>query len=303
MNTKLTLAAAGIVVAIAGVAAGLTFGARGVGPSAGALSLLNPHVARSDSDSPILWFGAPPRGDRVQSDALYKPIAALLSRATGLPVKYRYTSNWLTYQSRIAGGEDAIDLTGPHFVDWQIKNQGYTPVARLSGDLRYVVFAEGQNIPANMAALAGDSICTMAPPWLGALVLQTQFPNPARQPALVAQTSFQQILSSVRAGKCKAGIVPLNYYNSVVTGHDGMIWMSPRGLKNQGFTLAPRVAPDARQEIRAALLGPAGTDATKNLRHAMHAEGPLKPASASDYAGDQALLRGVWWFGGNLRTR
>ncbi|MHB8254394.1 MAG: phosphate/phosphite/phosphonate ABC transporter substrate-binding protein [Acidiferrobacter sp.] len=237
-------------------------------------------------------FIAPPRQGPAAAQAIYGTIAQFLSRATGAPIVFRYTSNWLTYMNDVRTNKADIYFDGPSFIGWRIARWHDKVAVALSGSLNFVVVAKvgGPAIP-HIKDLVGRSICAFSPPNLGTLTLDSWFRNPERQPYTIVIHNFVDGIHKILAGKCVAAIEPLPVYKHMVAQFPGqlrVIYKAPP-LPNQGFSISATVPRALRHKIIAALLSPAGRVATKPLRD-MFGHKDLVAVQDSAYLPDRKLL-------------
>ncbi len=191
-----------------------------------------------------LILGAPPRESRAQGDAVYEPIAQFLTRVTGQKVVYHYVDNWLSYQSDLLNGKYDIVFDGPAFISWRIAKFGWSPLAKLPGKLKFVVIVQKNNSAQNINDIVGYTLCGFAPPNLATLVIQFQFKNPSRQPALQAVRTFSQAYHRVVTGRCQAGIMQLKLFQHMnAQTHAVRVIFTSKPLPNQAFSAGPRVPP------------------------------------------------------------
>jgi hypothetical protein len=92
-----------------------------------------------------LVLSSPPRLTSAAEEKIYHPVAALLSKVIGEPVSYRHPGSYLLYQQEMRSGKYDIVLDGPAFIDWRMQRLGHVPVARLDGDLTFVVSVRRDN--------------------------------------------------------------------------------------------------------------------------------------------------------------
>ena len=244
-----------------------------------------------------LILGAPPRESRAQGDAVYEPIAQFLTRVTGQKVVYHYVDNWLSYQSDLLNGKYDIVFDGPAFISWRIAKFGWSPLAKLPGKLKFVVIVQKNNSAQNINDIVGYTLCGFAPPNLATLVIQFQFKNPSRQPALQAVRTFSQAYHRVVTGRCQAGIMQLKLFQHMnAQTHAVRVIFTSKPLPNQAFSAGPRVPPALRARIAESLLSPQGTAAAHKLLAEFKAS-RLVPATTQEYSGLAPLLRNVWGFG------
>lgn len=245
-------------------------------------------------------FAAPPRETAKVGEATYGPIADYLSKSIGIHVIYRHPPDWPTYIERMQ--HDAYDLVfdGPHFVSWRIAKRGHVPLVKLPGSLDFVVITRRDN-PAvtELSDLAGRAICGHAPPNLATLTLQAQFPNPTRQPMIIATEGFLNAFKGVIEKHCDGAVLPSKIYARLDQGkYEGAtrVLFKSRPVPQQAFTASRRIPPEIRQKIIQALLAPDARKPTAKLRQRFAGGQSFLAATAADYQGLDALLKGIWGF-------
>jgi ABC-type phosphate/phosphonate transport system substrate-binding protein len=202
-----------------------------------------------------------PKGTQQTESALLEPVAALLTQAVGKPVVYEYSENWLAYQKRMLEGRYDIIFDGPHFVGWRLAAFDHEPIVKLPGRHVFVVVTRQDNAQIKrIEDLAGRGVCAHAPPNLGTLILQSLFPNPARQPRIVETKGWDGAYRGLAQGKCVATILPEKNLAKFDNGPEKTTRLvySHRVLPNQAMTAGPRVDERTRNLIETALLSEAG---------------------------------------------
>lgn len=244
-----------------------------------------------------LIFGAPPRESQAQADAVYGPIAQLLSNATGQKVTYKFVDNWLSYQSDILKGAYDIVFDGPAFIGWRMAKFGWEPLVKLPGQLRIVAIVNNSNTKIkNLSDLEGYTVCGFSPPNLATLTVQYEFTNPSRQPNIIAVKTAADSYHGVLSGKCVAGIMNAKIFKILDKKSQAMrVVFESKPLPNQAFSVGPRITPDMREKITNALMSPQGSIATQQLRAQFKADHFL-PATDQEYAGLGRYMRDVWGF-------
>lgn len=243
-------------------------------------------------ESYVLAF--PPRDATTKAQETYEPIAALLSQVIGKPVVPRYIDNWLTYQKEMKADAHDIVFDAPAFIGWRVAKFGHVPLVRLRGDLTFsVIVNKDERHIQQMKDLAGRPVCAFPPPNMATLFFQDQFNNPARQPRVVHIDNFKDAFQGLLAKRCQAAVIPAVMVQKLdPNGIMRVIHQSAR-YPNPGFAASPRVSPELRNKIAAALLSPEGTAATGVLR-AGFGNVPLSGADAHEYDGLGLLLRDIW---------
>ncbi len=212
---------------------------------------------------------APPRQSQTQEQAVYGRIAQFLAQATGAPIRFRYTSNWLTYMAEVHGNKADIYFDGPSFVGWRIARWHDHAAVALSGHLKFVLVAKkGGPSLSKVSDLVGRSVCAFSPPNLATLTLDSSFTNPERRPYIVVIHSFREAARNVIDGNCMAALEPLPVYKHQSAQFPGKLRLAGKipGLPNQAFSLSNAMPSALREKIIAALLSPAGRAATAPLR-------------------------------------
>lgn len=244
-----------------------------------------------------LILTAPPREKPDAGKAQYGPLAAELSELLGEKVTYQQPKGWLFYQRDMRADRYDIVFDGPHFISWRIKQFEHTPVAKLPGKLGFVVVTAKDNKNINdLEDLVNVSICSIAPPNLSILTVLAKFDNPVRNPKQVsAKGGMPGVYKAYKAGKCEAAVFRDKFYAKKVPEEERaalkVIYESVP-ITNQGISVSPRVSPEQRALIAAALTEV--IDATKPIlkRFAPKAK-KMVPASPKDYDVDYELLTGV----------
>lgn len=244
-----------------------------------------------------LILSSAPRESKEREEAIYKPIADLLSKASGEKVTFRYGDNQLTYQSEMRRGAYDIVFDGPAFAGWRMARLKHVPLVKFPGNLSFVAFVKKDDGRLHdLKDLAGRKICSFAPPNLAALVVLDEFDNPARQPLIVEVQSFQGAYKGVLEGTCAGGIMQAKLYHETDKDANAtrMLFQS-KPVPNQVFTAGPRVTPEARDKMTKALLSPEGAAATQKLRDMFKVPG-LLPATPEEFQGLGKLLRDTYGF-------
>ncbi|MBI5612700.1 MAG: PhnD/SsuA/transferrin family substrate-binding protein [Gammaproteobacteria bacterium] len=245
-----------------------------------------------------LVFTAPPRESAAKAKEVYQPIADFLSKISGQKVVFRYTDNWLSYQSDMRKGLFDIVFDGPAFIGWRMAKLDHTPLVKLPGNLAFVVVVKKDNTAVKeLKDLAGRKLCGFAPPNLATLTVLVEFTNPARQPLLVETKGFQAAYKAVVDGKCDAGILQTKLWQDFDKEKSATKPVfNSKPVPNQAFSAGgPRVSPELRAKFAEALMTEDGKAATKLLRDEFKGQ-DFVPAKKEEYEGLGALMRDVWGF-------
>ena len=245
-------------------------------------------------------FSAPPRGSVEAETKTYKPIAELLSKATGKQIEYKHPGNWLTYQNDMRAGKYDLVFDGPHFVSWRMARVQHEPLVSLPGKLAFAIGVKKDSRFDSIDSLAGRPVCGMAPPNLATLSLYSLFPNPVRQPVVVEVKSFKEGYEKAMIGKrCVAMVVRDKAFNKLNKQNEaGRILFKTGGIANQAFSAGPRFNAKDKEKITQALLDPdVGKNYLQDFFGRFNKKGkPLHRATAEQYQAHAMLLKDVWGF-------
>jgi len=243
-------------------------------------------------------FTSPPRETAEKGEEMYKPIAEMLTKATGKKFVYKYPDNWLVYQSEMRAGKYDVIFDGPHFSGWRIRQLQHTPLAKLPQPHVWVVIARADSPTiASVKDLVGRKVCVHAPPNFGTLTLQSLFDNPSRQPYLVEIKGWKEAFQGMVAKRCDGTILPVtNLKNFDEDGKLAKVIHKHQPYPNQAITAGPRITPDMRARIIDALNAPEGKAATAALRERFTKGKDLVPANSEEYMDVSLVLRNYWGF-------
>jgi len=249
-------------------------------------------------------FTAPPRESSERGDKEYGPIATYLSNATGNRFEYRHYNYWPIYVRDMQAGKLDLIFDGPHFISWRIEKLNHTPLARLPGKLEFVVVAlEGDKGVSSLNDLAGRLVCGHVPPNLATLTLLREFSNPLRQPQIHEVHGFKSAYQGLIGGTCQGAVLPNVKYARMVGSETLLtktkVLFESKSLPNQGFSAGARIPEKLQEAIRAALISPAGINATAGLRARFAGADRLVATNSSEYGGFSHLLMNYWGFEAN----
>jgi len=256
------------------------------------LFLVTPTTLAND-----LILSAPPREPLEKARQLFQPIADHLTRTLGRPVVFRYSRNWLTYQSDMQKDLYDIVFDGPHFVSYRMTRHQHIPMVKLPGNLVFAIIAKKDSNHINkIEDVNGRLLCAPAPPNLAALTAQAQFTNPSRQPIMVNTKGLPQAYEGLISNKCVAASIPNKLIQKFDKDKNAVkVIFESQGVPNQAITVSPRLDAAQRAKFTEALLSDAGKLATANLREAYNAK-EFVPATTKEYENHYLLLKDVWGF-------
>ena len=244
-----------------------------------------------------LVLTSPPRESASKAREVFQPIAEYLSRVLVQPVVFKYSDNWLSYQSEMQKDLYDIVFDGPHFVSWRSAKLHHVPMVKLPSQLSFVIVArkDSQNLN-SLNDLNGRPLCTPAPPNLGALIVLHEFTNPVRQPQLKNTAGFPQAYEGMIAKKCLAAVLQIKIFEKLDKDKQlAKILFQSKGMPNQAFTASPRINDALRKRIIEALLSEQGKQVTKKLRDEYNGQ-DFVPATAEEYQDIHLLLKDIWGF-------
>lgn len=244
-----------------------------------------------------LVLTSPPRESEQKAREIFQPIAEYLSRALDQPVTFRYSDNWLSYQSEMQKDKYDIVFDGPHFVSYRTTKHHHTPLVKLPGKFIFVLIARKDNQRINkIEDVYGRVLCAPAPPNLGALTILSLYPNPARQPVLMDTKGFPQAYEGLLSGKCSAAAMQIKIFEKLDKDRKAMkVLYESKGLPNQAITASTRLDAAQRARLTEALLSDSGKQATAKLREEYNGQDFI-PASAEEYQTPVEYLKDVWGF-------
>lgn len=288
------------------IAAGLgtiAFSIAGARPEAVQIALATPdHTAIKTPASPatetdVLTLSAPPRDSEELGRMRFEPVAEYLSKALGKKVEYRHPGSWGVYQGAMQKGAYDIVFDGPHFNGWRMEKLSHSILVKAPGDFSQVIFVRKASAATDIKQLTGRKICAHAPPNLGTLVMQGAFDNPARQPAIVAMDGYSHIYQALLDGKCAAAVLPKKLLDKFDHERGAMrVVYQSKPMPNQAFSAGPRISPEDRARLAAALLAPEAAAPTAKMREAYTGGKAFVAASNAEYAGLGEYLRNEWGY-------
>jgi hypothetical protein len=248
-------------------------------------------AATSPNASAPLILGAAPRFG-AKDMAIFDAMAAYLSGVIHRQVVFQPAPSFSIYQGNVQTDQYDLVVDGAHLTGWRVKKRNYDVLARMSGEMRFVVITPVKSDITAVSVLAGRTMCTMNPPNLGFLVLRSLF-SPLRQPGIRPSQDLADVYNGVRDKKCDAGILPLALVKKLdPTGATVRIIYQHEPILNEALSAGKRVTAEEKRKITEALLS-SNRDKNLELYQAsyMLAEHFVK-ASNSDYIPFARLLDG-----------
>ena len=230
----------------------------------------------------------------AQAQAVYKPLLAYLSKATGQNFILKTSGNYHVYWRDMRGNAPTdFAFEEAHFTDYRINRQRFTPLVRTVDPTKFVLLVDSTNETGGANGLIGRRIASMSAPSLGYLLLGELYKNPIAQPEIQsAAASWKDGVEMVFAQESEGAMVP----GYIATTYPNLVSVATsRDFTGRAFSAGPKVPPDVRKKVTDALLAlhknPALFDVISELGTTQ-----FVPATAAEYAGNERLLRGVFGY-------
>jgi len=262
-----------------------------------ALTLLNAFsISNARAD---LVLTAPPRESVARGAELYGPLAQVLTIQLGQTVVYERARDWIEYATNMKADAYDIIFDGAHFAAWRIKHLGHAPVAKLPGELTFLVVSHKADPSlTRLRDLIQGQLCSQASPNLGTMAVLAAFTNPLIQPDLYEVANANDVYTSFKAGKCRAAVFQDKYMNRLSDEEKSnlrVLYSSSR-YPDQTVTVSKRVTDRQRAVLTELLTRPAGIAATQELLKQFTKQAKRFDAvQPKEFAGMEALLEGVLW--------
>ena len=246
-----------------------------------------------------LVLTSPPRESAARSEELYGPLAQLLTEQLGVAVVYARARDWIEYSSNMKRDKYDIIFDGPHFAAWRMKHLGHTPVAKLPGELSFVVVShKDDKTQTRMRDLISAPLCAQASPNLGTMAVLAQFTNPLIQPDLYEVANVTEVYELFKSGKCKAAVFQEKFLNKLPPEERSQlrVMFTSSHYPDQTVTVSKRVTDRQRAVLAELLTRPSGIAATQELLKQYTKQAKrFDPVRPQEFSGLEALLEGVLW--------
>jgi len=260
------------------------------------LACLNPLVMLSAADE--LVFSTAPTQPPAETLKMYQPIVDHLARVTGEKIVLKPAKNFLEYTAGIQQKKYDILFDGPQFVGWRMQQYGHKVIARLPGQIVFVVVARKDSGITDYKKLVGRKVCAFASPNLLTLGFLNQYPSPASQPIMVRVKSFKESLDCVKKGDGIASVMRDKFWEKRTPEQKHglqLIYTTKSPYPHRAFSVSKRVNRKTRLAILNALLDDAVSVPGAAVFNKFRSK-KFMPASAREYKGMGALLSPVWGF-------
>lgn len=255
-------------------------------------------VTATTTTSNKFVFTAPPRESAERGEELYAPIAAYLSKVTGTKIVYKHPATWGLYRTEMLNGDYDIIFDGGHFADYRARKLGYHIVAKIPTLQQFAIIVRKDDKASSVDDLVNQTFCSPPPPNQGALHALAVFKDPARQPITVPITSkfWPTVYKGVASGRCRGGILIMAILKKLNKNGAVRILHKTPTQPNQAFSIGPRVSPELRAKIAAALIAPEASVATEALRQRFKVGDSFVAANDAEYVGLGDLLKNQFGF-------
>lgn len=223
----------------------------------------------------------------------YQPLADYLMVQTGHKFIIKTHKNFFTYWERMKKSKDFdFVLDAAHFTDFRVQRQNYTVLAKFPDTVSFTVVCGEDNLVFDMEELISKKIATMPSPGLGAIRLNSMFPNPVRLPYFVQMQNSNEAIQKVIDGEVDAAIIP----TPLVRQHDDLnTILSTEPVPHMALSAASYIPSDVLGKVKQALLNANETQAGKEMLSHLNIAA-FEPATNSVYHGYAELLDGVFGY-------
>lgn len=223
----------------------------------------------------------------------YIPLAKYLSDKSGHNIEIRSYRNFLTYWARMQKASDMhFMLDAAHFTDYRVQRKKYRVLAKFPDTVSFTVVTGEENFIFEMEELISKRIATMASPGMGAVRLNSMFPNPVRLPFYIEASDSVDAVNRVLDGSVDAAIIP----SPLVGNYDNLnSVISTEPVPHMAFSASPDVPDEVALAVKKALLDAIKTPEGKKMLEQMNIE-YFEDADAELYAGYADLLEGIFGY-------
>ena len=223
----------------------------------------------------------------------YQPLVKYLSNKTGHVFTVKSYRNFLTYWARMQKAKDMhFILDAAHFTDYRVKRKNYKVLAKFPDTVSFTVVTGEESFVFEMDELISKRIATMASPGMGAVRLNSMFPNPVRLPFYIEASNAVDAVERVLDGNVDAAIIP----SPLVGNYESLNTVaSTEPVPHMAMSASPEVPDEVAMAVKQALIEASSTPAGKKMLEEMNIE-YFEDADAKLYAGYAELLDGVFGY-------
>jgi len=248
-----------------------------------------------------LVFVAQPQETYQTGEAIFEPVARLLTEKTGQPWEYQHPDNQLNFVDMLVEDRAELYLGDPHFVGYLMEANQQRVVAQVP-DQEWVLIAPqsstgrllGSRVTSSFSCTEAPT-CALPPPDLGMLLfsnLQVFANNALRHPMLVSVEDVTNVVEGVLGERCFCGVTRQALLRNLPeTDRERLAVRELRTTLGAAFTASDRVSPALADQIQAALLSPEGREATRAMRERLYAgAGLMEPVEPERYLSSAGML-------------
>ena len=223
----------------------------------------------------------------------YQPLADYLSKVTGERFHVLTHKNFLTYWERMkkSKGFDFV-LDAAHFTDYRVERKDFKVLAKFPDTVSFTVITSEDNLVFEMQELISKKIATMAPPGLGAIRLDSMFPNPVRLPFYIQVDNSTEAANKVVDGTVDAAIIPTPLVGQF-EGVNTVLTTDP--VPHMALSASNEIPEALAAKVQKSLVEATNTPEGRKMLEALNIE-RFDTASNADYAGFAKLLEGVFGY-------
>ena len=230
----------------------------------------------------------------AQAEAVYQPLLAYLSQATGHQFVLKTATNYHVYWRDLqSSNKTDFAFEEAHFTDFRIDRLGFTPLVRVAEGTRYSLLADAPVAEGGIQGLIGYRVVSMPAPSMGYLLLGELYSNPIAQPEIQSvAASWRDGVEMIFAQETEAAMVP-NYiaqlYPNLTTVSES------REFTGRALSAGGTVPADVRKAVTEAMMKLHEDPSVYEVLVELGAS-QFVPATAAEYAGSERLLRGVFGY-------
>jgi hypothetical protein len=183
-------------------------------------------------------------------------------------------------------------LDAAHFTDYRVQRKGYKVLVKFPDTVSFTVVTGENNFVFDMEELISKKIATMASPGMGAVRLNSMFPNPVRLPFYIEASDSVDAVQKVIDGRADAAIIP----SPLVGNYESLnSVLSTDPVPHMAMSASPEVPDEVALAVKQALLDATKTPEGKKMLEEMRIE-YFENADAQVYAGYAQLLEGMFGY-------
>lgn len=252
-------------------------------------------AGNASAQSTELVLAVQPILSETETRTAFAPLADFLSRLAGRTVRLRVFPSFFAYWSETTAGNEKHDLAidAAHIADYRVRKHQFLIVAKQPDTVSYSLIVKEGAPYMDANDLVGRKVATLGIPSMETMRMDTLFPNPSRQPVLVASGHSGESLESVRRGNIAGAMVPTRLVSREMGGKGGISLVGTTdAVPAPALSVNPRVPSELREKIRSALLDAKNNEAGRQMLQKIGFT-EFEPTSADTYRGYADLLKNV----------